>query len=251
MRHEDLSAGGTTVRINRFLGMCGVASRRKAEDLVREGKVSVNGRVVTDLATRINPERDKVFVNGKQIARVHDYVYLVMNKPRDTITTLHDERGRTTVLSLLRTRDRVFPVGRLDRNTTGVLLFTNDGEFAHRLMHPRYEIPKSYRVTCDKPVSHEHLRQLRKGVMLDDGQTAPAEVVVAPRSKGKELGVIIREGRNRQVHRMFETLGYEVRKLDRVAYGPITKEGIARGGTRKLTHRELKHLRQIAGIDVD
>jgi pseudouridine synthase len=238
------------VRINRYLGMCGIASRRKAEDLVRGGKVLVNGRTVTDLATRIDPERDRVFVGGKQISRVHDYVYLVMNKPRDTITTLHDERGRTTVMSLLRTRDRVFPVGRLDRNTTGVLLFTNDGEFAHRLMHPRYEIPKSYQVTCDKPVSHEHLAQLRKGVMLDDGQTtAPAEVVSLPRSKGRELGVIIREGRNRQVHRMFEALGYEVKKLDRVAYGPIAKDGIARGGSRKLTHRELRELRRIAGIE--
>ncbi len=251
MRRERSSGGGRLVRINRYLGMCGIASRRKAEDLVREGKVLVNGRVVTDLATRIDSDRDRVFVGGRQVSRVHDFVYLVMNKPRDTITTLHDERGRTTVMSLLRTRDRVFPVGRLDRNTTGVLLFTNDGEFAHRLMHPRYEIPKSYRVTCDKPVSHEHLAHLRRGVMLDDGQTAPAEVVSLPRSKGKELGVVIREGRNRQVHRMFEALGYEVRKLDRVAYGPITKDGIARGSSRKLTIHELRELRRIAGIGSD
>jgi len=249
MRREGRSSNGTTVRINRYLSMCGIASRRRAELLVREGKVTVNGRVVTELGTQVDPEHDKIFVDGKQVVRVHDYVYLVMNKPKDTITTLHDERGRTTVMSLLRTRDRVFPIGRLDRNTTGVLLFTNDGEFAHRLMHPRYEIPKSYRVTCDKPVTHEHTARLRSGVNLEDGSTAPAEVVAIPRSKGKEVGIVIREGRNRQVHRMFEALGYEVRKLDRVAYGPITKEGIPRGGSRKLTHSELHQLRRVAGID--
>ncbi len=236
-----------TVRINRFLSMCGVASRRKAETLVTSGQVSLNGTVVADLGTRVDPDQDKVFVGGRQIVRVHDFVYLVMNKPKDTITTLSDERGRTTVMSLLRTKDRVFPIGRLDRNTTGVLLFTNDGEFAHRLMHPKFEITKSYHVTCDRPVSPDHIAQLRNGVDLDDGPTGSAQVYPIPRSKGKEVGVIIHEGRNRQVRRMFEALGYTVKKLDRVAYGPVTKEGIARGGTRKLTHAELRRLNEMAG----
>jgi 23S rRNA pseudouridine2605 synthase len=171
-----------------------------------------------------------------------------MNKPKDTITTLHDERGRSTVIDLVHSRDRVYPVGRLDRNTTGVLLLTNDGDFAHRLMHPRFEIPKSYEVTCDAPVSREHLRQLARGVPLEDGMTAPAAVAALPGGKGKEVGITIREGRNRQVRRMFEHLGYGVVKLDRVAYGPVTKAGLPRGATRKLTRTEVRELRRIAGM---
>ena len=236
------------IRINRYLSMCGVASRRKADDMVVEGKVEINQKVVRDLGIKIDPQRDRVYVNGKQIVRVHDYVYLVMNKPKDTITTLSDERGRTTVMKLLHTKHRVYPVGRLDRNTTGVLLFTNDGEFANRLMHPKFEVPKSYLVTCETMVKAEHIVQLRQGVRLEDGKTAPAEVYVMPRSKGKEIGIVIHEGRNKQVRRMLESFGYEVKKLDRVAYGPVTKEGLARGATRSLTRPEVRKLRELAGM---
>lgn len=238
-----------TVRINRYLSMCGIASRRKAEELVLKGKVEINHHVVTDLATKVHPGKDKVFVEGKQVMRTHDFVYLVMNKPKDTITTLSDERGRTTVMSLLRSRQRVFPIGRLDRNTTGVLLFTDDGEFANRLMHPKYEVPKSYQVTLEKSLSLDHRDQLRQGIQLEDGKTAPAEVYLLPHGRGKEIGIVIHEGRNREVRRMFEHLGYTVLKLDRVAYGPVTKEGLARGATRSLTRPELHALRALAGID--
>lgn len=237
------------VRINRYLSMCGVASRRKAEDLVLNGKVEVNHRLVTDLATKVHPGIDKVYVEGKQVARVHDYLYLVMNKPKDTITTLSDERGRTTVMSLLKSKQRVFPIGRLDRNTTGVLLFTDDGEFANRLMHPKFEVPKSYQVTLDKALSPDHREQLRRGVRLEDGLTAPAEIYVLPHGRGKEIGVVIHEGRNREVRRMFEHFGYVVARLDRVAYGPVTKEGLARGATRSLSRSEVRALRKLAGID--
>ena len=237
------------LRINRFLSMCGVASRRKAEDLLREGRVIVNGRKVSELATRIDPSRDQVFVDGKQITRVHDPVYLVLNKPKDTITTVKDERGRATVMDLVRTRDRVYPIGRLDRNTTGVLLLTNDGDFAHHLMHPRFQIPKAYHVVCDAPVTTAHMRQLTEGVILEDGTTAPASLTVIPRTRGKEIGITIHEGRNRQVRRMFEHLGYEVVKLDRVAYGPVTKTGLPRGATRRLTHHELRELKRLAGFE--
>jgi 23S rRNA pseudouridine2605 synthase len=240
-----------TIRINRYLSMCGVASRRKAEELILAGKVEVNHRVVTDLSTKVTPARDKVFVEGKQAVQVHDYMYLVLNKPKDTITTVHDERGRTTVMSLVHAKRRVYPIGRLDRNTTGVLLFTNDGDFANHLMHPRFEIPKSYRVTCDKSVAQEHIGQIRKGMRLDRAKTAPAQVYVIPGGRGKEIGIVIHEGRNRQVRRMFEELGYEVLKLDRVAYGPVTKEGLARGGTRSLTRQELRQLRTMAGMESD
>ncbi len=240
---------GEAVRINRYLSMCGIASRRKAEELVLDGKVEVNHHVVTDLATKVRPGVDKVFVEGKQAVRVRDFVYLVMNKPKDTITTLHDERGRTTVMNLLKARQRVFPIGRLDRNTTGVLLFTDDGEFSNRLMHPKFEVPKSYQVTLDKSLALEHRDQLRSGIRLEDGLTAPAEVFILPHGRGKEIGIVIHEGRNREVRRMFEHLGYTVIKLDRVAYGPVTKEGLARGGTRSLTRSELRALRALAGIE--
>jgi len=236
------------IRINRYISMCGVASRRKADELVLEGKVEVNGRVMTDLGTKINPRRDKVFVNGKQVAQVHDNIYLVINKPKDAITTLSDEKGRTTVMSLVKSKQRVYPVGRLDRNTTGVLLLTNDGDFANRLMHPKFEIPKSYQVTLETALTQEHAAQLRKGTKFDDGKTAPAEVYIIPGGKGKEVGIVIHEGRNRQVRRMFESLGYEVKKLDRVAYGPITREGLSRGETRSLTRPEVHKLKELAGI---
>ncbi|MBP1647373.1 MAG: rluB [Bacteroidetes bacterium] len=237
-----------TVRINRYLSMCGIASRRKAEELVLKGKVEINHRVVTDLATKVRPGIDKVYVEGKQAVRVRDYVYLVMNKPKDTITTLSDERGRTTVMTLLKSKQRVYPIGRLDRNTTGVLLFTDDGDFANRLMHPRFEVPKSYQVTLDKSLALEHRDHLRTGIRLEDGPTAPAEVYVLPHGRGKEIGIVIHEGRNREVRRMFEHFGYTVVKLDRVAYGPVTKEGLARGATRSLTRSELRALRALAGV---
>ena len=237
------------IRINRYLSMCGIASRRKAEELVRGGRVRVNNRVIDNLATRIDPTRDRVHVDGKQVVRVHDYLYLVLNKPKDTITTVSDERGRHTVMELVRAKQRVYPVGRLDRHTTGVLLLTNDGEFAQHLMHPRKEVPKSYRVTLNSAAARDHLRQIAAGVRLSDGMTSPADVFPISGSKGKEVGITIHEGRNRQVRRMFEHFGYEVVKLDRVAYGPVTKEGLGRGATRKLTVPEVAELRRLAGLD--
>jgi 23S rRNA pseudouridine2605 synthase len=243
------AASGTPqmIRINRFLSMCGIASRRKAEELVLEGKVEINHTVVRDLATRVDPARDRVFVGGTQALPVQGYLYLVLNKPKDSITTLSDERGRTTVMSMIRTRDRVYHVGRLDRNTTGVLLFTNDGNFANRLMHPKFGVPKSYRVSCARALKSADIKALRGGIPLEDGTTAPADVQLLPLGRGKEIGITIHEGRNRQVRRMFESLGYDVLKLDRVAYGPVTKEGLARGGTRSLTRNEIRALKEMAG----
>lgn len=229
--------------------MCGIASRRKADELVQGGSVTVNGAVMTDVGKKINPHKDNVRVDGKQVVQVHDFLYLVINKPKDTITTLSDEKGRTTVMSLVKTKHRVYPVGRLDRNTTGVLLLTNDGNFAHRLMHPKFEISKSYQVTLETALTNEHAAQLRKGLKLEDGKTAPADVYILPGGKGKEVGIIIHEGRNRQVRRMFESLGYEVKKLDRVAYGPITKEGLKRGETRSLTRPEVRKLQELSGTE--
>jgi pseudouridine synthase len=244
----ELTPAPESVRLNRYLSMCGVASRRKADEMITGGLVSVNGKVTTTLGTTVHPQRDRVFVDGKQVVRVDAPIYLVMNKPKDTITTAHDERGRSTVMDLVHSRKRVYPIGRLDRNTTGVLLFTNDGAFANAMMHPRTEIPKAYMVTCDKPVEREHLTQLRTGIRLDKKMTAPAEAILLPGGRGKEVGITIHEGWNKQVRRMFESLGYDVRKLDRVAYGPVTKEGLPRGATRPLTPAEVRALKTLAGF---
>jgi len=147
----------------------------------------------------------------------------------------------------VKTKYRVYPVGRLDRNTTGVLLFTNDGDFAHRLTHPKFEVPKTYRVTCATPVHPRDLDKMERGFDLEDGPTAPAEIYVIPGGKGKDVGITIHEGRNRQVRRMFEHFGYEVVKLDRAAYGPVTHTRLARGETRSLTRQEIRALKTMAG----
>jgi len=244
-------AGEQSVRINRFLSISGVTSRRKAEELVLEGRVRVNGVVINDLSTRVDPTRDRVFVDGKQAVRVHENVYLVMNKPKDTITTHSDERGRATVMDLVRTRHRVYPIGRLDRNTTGVLLLTNDGEFAHHLMHPRFEVPKTYRVVCESPVGRPDLDRLRRGLRLEDGTAAANQVLAIPGTKGHGVLITIHEGRNRQVRRMFERMDYRVEKLERVAYGPVSNEGLSRGEVRSLTKHELQALKRLAGITPD
>lgn len=248
MKRSTQTDSHELIRINRYISMCGLASRRKADELILNGKVEVNGKVMRDLGLKINPRHDKVFVDGKQAAQVYDYVYLVMNKPKDTITTLSDEKGRPTVMSLVKSKQRVYPVGRLDRNTTGVLILTNDGDFANHLMHPKYEIPKSYHVTLATAVTREDAEKLGRGMRLEDGTTAPAEVYIIPGSRGKEVGIVIHEGRNRQVRRMFESLGYDVKKLDRVAYGPVTREGLKRGETRNLTRHEIRELRKMAGM---
>ena len=237
------------IRLNRYLSMCGVASRRRADEYIVRGRVRVNHSVVTDLGTKIDRTHDQVEVDGRRVSEVRELVYLVLNKPKDTITTLHDERGRTTVVEIVPGRHRVYPVGRLDRNTTGVLLLTNDGLFANRMMHPRHEIPKTYRVTCDRPVGPDHLRRLAEGVSVDGRRTARADAMVVPRTRGKEVLITIHEGRNRQVRRMFESLGYEVEKLDRLAYGPITHEGLGRGETRSLSRREVRVLLEMAGVN--
>ncbi len=210
------------VRLNKFLSSAGVASRRKADELIEQSRVRVNGNVVTSLGLKIDPLNDKVFVDQRQVVDLSDPVYIVFNKPNDCITTVHDERNRTTVMDYVKVKERVFPVGRLDRKTTGVLLLTNDGVLAHNLMHPRGEVKKTYRATLDKPLTPIHARQLAKGIRLPDGITSPAEVHVAPAGGARSVVIAIHEGRNRLVHRMFEALGYVVEKLDRVAYANVT-----------------------------
>ena len=241
--------GEKSVRLNKYLANAGVCSRRHADELIEEGRVQVNGRVVTELGLKINSVEDKIFVDGKQVINLDEPVYIVFNKPKDCITTAKDERGRTAIMDYIKIRQRVFPIGRLDRNTTGVLLLTNDGEFANRLMHPKFEVKKAYKVALDQPLNREDAQRLVDGVRLSDGVTQPAEVHIIPGGKNKVVGIVIHEGRNRQVHRMFEALGYEIEKLDRVAYADVSYEGLPRGRWRHLTKGEVQRLIAIAGAE--
>lgn len=236
------------VRLNKYLAEAGVASRRKADEIIYEGRVSVNGIIVTELGIQINPTKDKIYVDGKQIVILDKKVYIVFNKPKDCITTLHDERGRQTIMDYVRVRERVFPVGRLDRDTTGVLLLTNDGELAHALMHPKFEVKKAYKVTLDKPLAKDAAQKIISGIRLSDGKTGPAEIYYIPGGKNKIIGIMIHEGRNRQIHRMFEAIGYSVEKLDRVSYAGISYEGLGRGRWRYLSKKEMDNLKKLTGI---
>ena len=232
------------VRLNRFIAQAGLCSRRTADEWIAAGRVQVNGMPTTELGTKIHVNKDVVTVDGRPI-HPQALTYVVLNKPRDTITTTDDERDRRTVMDLLDKETRasgVVPVGRLDRDTTGVLLLTNDGELAHRLMHPRYEIEKLYQVEVDKPVTKQHLQELASGVELEDGIAKADQVGFIGSSS--VVGISLHEGRNRQIRRMFETLGYSVVKLDRVSYAGITTEGIRSGRWRELKPHEVNRLRR-------
>ncbi|MEE9224756.1 MAG: pseudouridine synthase [Bacteroidota bacterium] len=238
----------TQIRLNKFLASAGVTSRRKSDELIAAGRVRVNLHVVRDMGIRIDPRRDAVSVDGRQVTQVDEPVYIVLHKPKDCITTAQDEKGRRTVMDYVRVQTRVFPVGRLDRNTTGVLLLTNDGEFAHRLMHPKFEIAKAYEVTLVGSISEEDLKKLSDGVRLEDGWTVPCDVFLLPGGKEKKVGIILHEGRTHQVMRMFKALGYEVRHLHRAAYGNVSVEGLARGGWRFLTKAEVTQLKKTVSV---
>ena len=172
-----------TVRLNKYLSMAGIASRRKADEMIQEGKVTVNGAVVKSLGVKIDPSVDKVFVNEKELVILDEPVYIVLNKPKDCITTVKDERGRSTIFDYVKVKERVYPIGRLDRNTTGVLLLTNDGEFANRLMHPKHKVSKAYKVTLDKAMAPHHAAKLAEGIRLSDGKTSPAEIMSVVRGQ--------------------------------------------------------------------
>ncbi|GIV49515.1 MAG: hypothetical protein KatS3mg038_0036 [Candidatus Kapaibacterium sp.] len=234
------------IRLNKFLADAGIASRRKADELIARGAVKINGRVVTELGTKVHPG-DLVTVDGKPISPYKHLTYIVLNKPKDYITTTRDERGRKTVLDLVPLKTRIYPVGRLDRNTTGILLLTNDGELAARLTHPRYGVEREYIVGLDKPLAPHHAQCIARGVELDGETTSPAEVIISP-SDERQVCIILREGKNHEVRRLFEHFGYEVLKLHRRRYGTITVQGLARGQYRHLTRQEVLSLRRLVGL---
>ncbi len=233
------------VRLQKMLADCGVASRRKSEELIAKGSVKVNG-VVAQIGDKVNPYKDKVVVNGKKItaSAKPKYRYIMLNKPRGYVTTMSDEKGRKCVAELVADiPERVYPVGRLDRDSEGMLLFTNDGDFANTVMHPKKDIYKIYRVTVRPAVTDEMIAEFENGMMLDGRKTAPAEVRVISRQEGRVvLEILLREGRNRQIRRMCELLGLEVARLRRTAIGQVKLGMLKKGDWRDLTPEEVKKL---------
>ncbi|HYE55101.1 MAG TPA: pseudouridine synthase, partial [Chitinophagaceae bacterium] len=221
--------GFTELQLNKFIAHSGICSRRDAAELVKAGKVKVNGQLILEPGFKVK-STDEVKVNGKKAVLQKNMVYILLNKPKDYITTTSDPQGRQTVLQLLRhaTNERIYPVGRLDRNTTGVLLLTNDGDLAQKLSHPSYEIKKVYEVRLDKPLTKKDFDTILSGVTLEDGFIAPDGLAYADTKDKSVIGIEIHSGRNRIVRRIFEHLGYDVKNLDRVLYANLTKKNVER-----------------------
>ncbi len=230
--------------LNKFIAHAGVCGRREAAELVKGGKVVVNGDKIFEPGFKV-AQTDKVIVKGKQVYLQKNAVYILLNKPKDYITTASDPEGRKTVLDIIKgaTPERVYPVGRLDRNTTGVLLLTNDGELAQKLTHPSFEIKKIYEVTLDRPVAKKDLEAVLAGVTLEDGFVAADACGYANAKDKNVVGIEIHSGRNRIVRRIFEHLGYDVRGLDRVMFANLTKKNVDRGKYRFLQEKEVRLLK--------
>ncbi len=231
------------VRLNRYIALSGVCSRREADEKIVQGLVTVNGKPVKELGTQVQPG-DTVKLEGRLI-KPEKPVYILLNKPKDTITTLHDPQGRQTVIDLIGKTDhpRVYPVGRLDRNTTGVLLLTNDGELARKLAHPSSRAAKVYEVTLDKKLREADVQQLLEGITLEDGHIRADRLSFPDAADHSRVGLEIHSGRNRIVRRMFEYLGYRIRGLDRVYFAGLTKKGLSRGKWRYLSREEIQSLK--------
>ncbi|MEG6585686.1 pseudouridine synthase [Dendrosporobacter sp. 1207_IL3150] len=235
-------------RLQKIISQAGVASRREAENLIEAGRVTVNGKVITELGTKVQPGKDRVAVDGK-LLKSEENVYIIMNKPKGVVTTMKDPDGRQTVIDYLRDiPQRVYPVGRLDYNTEGLLLLTNDGELTHALIHPSQKVYKTYVVKVKGVPPEEKLDKLRVGIRLEDGMTAPAKIHLTEIDQEKNsatLEFIIHEGKNRQIRRMCEAIGYPVRLLKRIKFATLSLQGLKRGQYRHLTAAELDELKKL------
>lgn len=231
------------MKLNAYISHAGVCSRRKAADLVKQGSVTVNGKEERDPSYEVQ-ELDRVMALGRRI-KAEPFVYILLNKPKGYVTTAQDERGRTTVLDLLgkEVKERVYPVGRLDRDSTGALLLTNDGTLAHTLAHPRYQVAKTYHVTVNKDIDDKTIELIKRGVCLEDGRVTVDAISFCSATYRQTVRIVLHSGKNRVIRRMFEALGFYVDKLDRIAYGGLTLRGLPRGGWRYLTGSELEKLK--------
>jgi 23S rRNA pseudouridine2605 synthase len=235
---------GEAMPLNKYLAHCGVCSRREAVEYIKAEKVKVNGVIIKEPAFKVS-EKDEVFCNGKKLFVTKNLVYILLNKPKDYITTTDDPQGRKTVLQLIKaaTTERVYPIGRLDRNTSGVLLFTNDGELTQKLSHPSYNITKIYEVKLDKPLIKADFEKILNGLQLEDGEIKADSLAYADARDKSIIGIEIHSGRNRIVRRIFESMGYDVKGLDRVMYANLTKKNVERGKWRFLSEKEVRLLK--------
>jgi len=241
---SNKNASFSEMPLNKFIAHCGVTSRRDAVALIKEGKVSVNKKVVTEPAFKVN-EKDDVSYNGKKLFVTKNLVYILLNKPKDYITTTDDPQNRKTVLQLTKnaTDQRIYPVGRLDRNTSGVLLLTNDGDLTQTLTHPSFNIKKVYEVKLDKPLTKSDFEKILNGIKLEDGEIFADALAYADSKDKSVIGIELHSGRNRIVRRIFEHLGYDVKGLDRVMYANLTKKNVERGKWRYLGEKEIRALK--------
>jgi len=247
-REPDSPERIVPMRLQKFLARAGASSRRGAEDLMTAGRVAINGVTATELGTKVDPAVDVVTVDGAVVNLDAGPIYLVLNKPSGFVTTMDDPQGRPTVRDLIPPIPGLFPVGRLDRDTTGLLLFTTDGDLSHRLLHPRYHVSKTYRVIADGSVTEAELDRLRSGITLDDGPCRPAQVkLLAATPERSTVEISISEGRKRQVKRMFGAISHPVLELERTSFGPLLLGGLARGETRELGQAEVDALNRAAG----
>jgi len=241
-----------SIRLNRFLAMAGIGSRRKCDEFIQQGRVEVNGQKPIQMAVLVNPGKDIVKFDGKMVEARKQFIYILMNKPLNTVCTVKDEKGRKTVIDLLRmpayglTEERLFPVGRLDFNTTGALLITNDGELTYHLIHPRFEVKKVYRALLDKHIRAIDLHRFQSGMDLDGFKTAPCKIrEIRVINNCSYLEIEMHEGKNRQIRRMFQTLGYEVDELERAEFVGLHVSDLRPGEWRELTSNEIKKLKKI------
>jgi len=235
------------IRLQKLIAGTGLASRRKAEVLIATGRVTVNGKVVKELGTKVDPAKDHVKVDGKHLSSPEPFVYVILNKPKNVMSTLDDPGGRTTVKDYLHGISlRVFPVGRLDFDSEGLMLMTNNGDLAQALLHPRYHVPKTYLIKVKGVLTDEEIRKLEQGVKLEDGMTSPATVKKIRKAEANSwVEITIREGRKHQVKRMLESVGHPVIKLTRVKMGPLSLGNLESGEFRFLTDREANALREV------
>jgi len=232
------------IRLNKYLASAGIGSRRKCDEYIIDGKVSVNGQVEKKLGVRVDELKDIIFFEGNEVKIERNLLYIILNKPIDIITSAKDEFDRNTVIDLIPIKERIFPVGRLDQDSTGLVLLTNDGELANQLIHPKYKIPKTYHVLLNKIIHPKDKYHFERGFLLEDKKTAPCKLSeIRIIDNCSFLEVILYEGRKRQIRRMFDELGYRVCKLERIAFGPLKLTGIKRGEWRYLNKNEIARLK--------
>ena len=232
------------VRLQKYLADSGIASRRKSEELILQGKVKVNGEIVRELGVKVNTDRDKVEFNGELVKNIKKKVYILLNKPAGYISAVKDQFDNPSVLHLIDIKERIFPVGRLDKDTTGALLLTNDGDFSYKLTHPKHEVSKTYIAEVVGRPTDEEMRTFMKGVFIDGKRTSPAKIRILKETKKNSIvEIIIHEGRNRQVKKMCEEIGHKVVTLHRQAIGSLTVDGIKEGKWELLTDKEIEKLK--------